>query len=239
MDHRKSRCIIAETGRLVPTSWLLLPDDNLVDTAKALPLKRRVLVFTGCSDKWQLDENAAPMNGVYRQRVVVGGMLCSQRNGSSRHHPSSANGTSCCSAGKFSKAFSVWRITDVHVVLDQSDFTMEDSSGTVEFSFADVLRCYVALLEAVVSVVNKPFFFFHIFKPEFTTLRDGPERFRNAPPDDRLCLDPFPVALNEDFSDVLLSAAYTFTGVSELLYGLDGVYIVVHVRTSSSDHATV
>lgn len=224
----RRKCFVLGDGRSLSTTWLQSPVNGTVKTGK-IPLqrqqrRRRVAIFTGCSANWRLDDEAKTRNGIYRLKADGFGNLCADRN--------DKNGTSC-SVDDIVSAFARWRITDVHVALDAADFNLHDSAADGQISFADLLRCYVAMLEAVVLHDKRTSVFFHVFDDashdRSTALHDV-DRSRDIGfiSDYRTCLDPFPDIGLVDYEDALLSAAFGFMTVYENLYKLEHVHVTLH-----------
>jgi len=180
-----------------------------------------------------MDNDATPTNGVFTMRIEAGGRLCAARN-STRGQ---VRNSSSCSKHEFHIALTRWQITDVHVILDRSDLDPDDSVVPGQLSFADLLRCYATLLEAIVMYDRTTSVFFHVDERNNGTRltkvrpRGGSDRGRVLPSDSDNCLRSFlSYGGLEDYCDILLIAAYTFTRVYEQIHGLNGTRLVVHPR---------
>jgi len=113
-------------------------------------------------------------------------------------------------------AFARFRISTVHIVFEREDFQSRNL-GMWARDIGMLLNRYIATLEAIVKHDITIRVILHadvtISQPYTTTL---------------LCRDPFD--MSRDFSDVILSSAYSFANVYRTLHELDYVYNILYVH---------
>jgi len=125
-------------------------------------------------------------------------------------------GQNMLNVSKLKSMFAELRIRIVHIVFERAEFQSRHL-GIWSHEIALLLRRYIATLEALVK---------HDVTTRVVLHIDVRKSLRHNMT--LLCSDPFDVS--RDFSDVMLSSAYSFTNVYRNLYMLNHVYNILYVH---------